>query len=127
MDAELAPLGLTIAQYGTLTILAANPGLSSAELARACSVSPQSTAALVQRLAGEGYVSRRPHPVHSRVIELRVTPKGRAVLARASGTVDRVEGELLLSELDQEDRAHLRDVMRRVLTRSRSRMAPSLR
>jgi len=125
MDAELAPLGITIAQYGMLTILAAKPGLSSAELARECCVSPQSTATLVARLAAEGCLSRRPHPRHGRVIELRVTPKGRGLLARASGTVDRVEHELLLCELSPEEQDHLRELMRRVLNRSRTRgMAP---
>jgi len=121
MDAELAPLGLTIAQYGTLAILAAKPGLSSAELARECCVSPQSTAALVQRLATDGCLSRRPHPVHGRVIELRVTSKGKGLLARASGTVDRVERELLLCELSPEEQDHLRELLRRVLSRSRMR------
>lgn len=127
LDAELAPLDLTIAQYGTLTILADNPGLSSAELARACCVSPQSTAALVARLAAEGHLSRRPHAVHRRVIELRVTPKGKALLAKASGPVDRVENELILSELSHKEADQLRALLRRVLDRSRTRgVAPSL-
>lgn len=125
MDAELAPLGLTIAQFGTLTILAAHPGLSSAELSRQCCVSPQSTAALVQRLEAEGCLCRRPHPLHGRVIELRITAKGRRLLYRASAVVDRLERDLLLGWLSAEEQDHLRQVLRHVLDRSRSRALPS--
>ncbi|MDT5131745.1 MAG: hypothetical protein QOE41_1056, partial [Mycobacterium sp.] len=37
----LGPLGLTFSQYLCMRVLSVNPGMSSAELARALNVSPQ--------------------------------------------------------------------------------------
>lgn len=117
MDAELAPVGITVAQFGTLAALAANPGQSSAELARACSVSPQSMAALVRRLEAEGWAARRPDSRHGRVIELRVTPRGRAALARAAPIVDRVEAQVVLADLSEADQRVLRQALTGLIER----------
>jgi DNA-binding MarR family transcriptional regulator len=120
-DAALAPYGLTIVQFSFLSILTANPGKSSAELAREFCVSPQSVAPLVGRLEADGYIERRPHPLHGRVIECWMTPKGAAILEKAKPVVVRAESEVLLDELSLEELKVLEGLLFRVLDRVRTR------
>lgn len=121
VDAVLAAHHLTIVQFNFLSILAANPGKSSAELARVFCVSPQSVAPLVVRLEAEGYIERRPHPVHGRVIECWMTPKGNEVLEITRPIIAGVESDLLLAELDPEELKTLEALLYRVLDRVRPR------
>lgn len=125
IDAELAPHGLTIVQFSLLEILAANPGKSSAELSRAFCVSPQSMAPLVSRLESEGYLERRRHPVHARVIECWITDEGAALLERARSVVANTESELILAELSGEELKVLEELLYRVLGRVRARTGGS--
>lgn len=115
MDAELAPLDLTIVQFSLLVVAAANPGRSSAELARGFGVSPQAMAALVARSEASGYLDRRPHPVHGRLIECWVTDKGREAIEAARPVVSRVESQLLLGVLSEDERNSLGFILAKVL------------
>src|SRR3954447_7248619 len=56
------PAGLTVPQYATLYVLAANPGISAAALARACLVTPQAMTVVLKNLDAHGLVERTPHP-----------------------------------------------------------------
>ncbi|MGH9127935.1 MAG: MarR family winged helix-turn-helix transcriptional regulator [Acidimicrobiales bacterium] len=120
VDAELAPYGLTVVQFSLLNILAAEPGKSSAELARAGCVSPQSVAPQVSRLEADGYLERRSHPLHRRVIECRITAKGAEVLERVRPVVARLESEWILAELSPEELKVLEELLYRLLNRLRS-------
>lgn len=115
MDAELAPLDLTIVQFALLVVAAANPGRSSAELARGFGVSPQAMAALVARSEASGYLDRRPHPVHGRLIECWVTEKGAEAIEAARPVVSRVESQLLLGVLSEQERSSLVSILAKVL------------
>lgn len=120
VDAGLAGRGLTIVQVSLLNVLAANPGKSSAELARALCVSPQSVAPMIGRLEVEGYLERRPHPLHRRVIECWITPKGAELVEWARPIVARVESELILAELSVDELKTLESLLGRVLDRVRT-------
>ncbi|WP_068212201.1 MarR family winged helix-turn-helix transcriptional regulator [Rathayibacter tanaceti] len=91
----LRPLGLAAAHYTFLATLAADAGLTGAELARRIGVTPQAVASLLTRLEARGLVERRSHPRHSHVHELHLTAPGHAALAEADRAIDAVEQKVV--------------------------------
>lgn len=59
-DEALRPHGLTARQFSVLAVLRARPGVTSADLARAVLMTPQSMGALVDQLERAGLVQERP-------------------------------------------------------------------
>src|SRR5215210_8834606 len=64
MDAGLRELDVTTPQYAALSVLAEEPGISNAALARRSFVTPQTMNQIMLRLEAAGLVGRRPHPEH---------------------------------------------------------------
>ena len=83
MDEALRPQGLTTPQYAVLTALEAEAGLSGAELARRCFVTPQTMNEIVAGLEARGWVTRRRHAEHGRVLQTFLTDQGAAAGMRA--------------------------------------------
>jgi DNA-binding MarR family transcriptional regulator len=94
MEAALRPSGLSRAQFGTLSVVVRQPGLSSADLARAVMVTPQAVNLLVTALERDGLVERKPHPTHGRILEVHPTPEGRRRLAQAYPAVVELEDRM---------------------------------
>lgn len=93
-DAALRPFDLTVPQYAALLLLDGQPGLSGAELARRAMVTPQTMSTVLGNLERKGLVERAPHPVHTRVVETRLSRTGRALLRKADQEALRVEAAL---------------------------------
>src|SRR5690349_5561435 len=91
MDAGLRGHGLTGAQYAALSVLARTPGLSGADLARACNTTPQAMNGVLATLEREGLVARTAHPTHGRILQADLTTEGRRRLDRATPAVRAVE------------------------------------
>jgi DNA-binding MarR family transcriptional regulator len=91
MDAALRAEGLSGAQYAALSVLARDPGLSGADLARACNTTPQAINGVVGTLERAGLVARRAHPSHGRILQAFLTDEGRRRLDRATPAVRAVE------------------------------------
>jgi DNA-binding MarR family transcriptional regulator len=91
MDVVLRPHGLSAAQYGVMSVLSRDPGVSGAELARASNISPQAMNELLGALERDGLVKRRPHPTHGRILQVNLTEEGRHQLDAARPDVDRLE------------------------------------
>lgn len=89
--------GLTVAQYTALSVLEARGRLSNAQLARRSLVSPQAMNEIIEALTGKRMVVRRPDPLHGRIVQLALTPKGEAVLARCDEAVQQLEGQMLVA------------------------------
>ena len=68
--------GLTRSQFGALSVVVRQPGLSAADLARAMLVTPQAANLIVSGLETEGLVKKRPRADHGRILELFPTAKG---------------------------------------------------
>src|SRR6476619_2229869 len=68
MDGARREEGLTGAQYAVLSVLARDPGLSGADLARACNTTPQAMNGVLATLERDGLVERHPHPTHGRIL-----------------------------------------------------------
>ena len=97
-DAMADALGshdLTVSQFGVLTGLDEEPGLSNADLARRAFVTPQSMHAVLQELERRQLVVRSPHPQHRRVLQAALTEAGRRTLTSAVSAVDAVEEQML--------------------------------
>jgi DNA-binding MarR family transcriptional regulator len=91
MEARLRPHGLTGAQYAALSVLARTPGLSGAELARACNTTPQAMNGVLATLVRDGLVERHPHPTHGRILQVSLSPDGERRLAAATPAVRALE------------------------------------
>ena len=76
MENGLRSYGLTSPQFGALFVLAAEPGLSAADLARAMGTTPQAANVLVTGMTQSGLVERTPHPTHGRILEIYPTDEG---------------------------------------------------
>ncbi|MBT2229647.1 MarR family winged helix-turn-helix transcriptional regulator [Nonomuraea sp. NEAU-A123] len=106
------PAGLTVPQYATLYVLAANPGISAAALARACLVTPQAMTVVLKNLDARGLVERTPHPWHRNVLETQLTAAGRIALEAADERAVRIE-QAIADELTTEERDTLRSLLSR--------------
>ena len=106
----LRPLGLTFPQYICMRVLAARPGMSSAELARAVNVSPQAMNIVLRGLEDMGAVSRPPSVPVGRALPARLTTAGVALLERTDAVVQRAESRVL-SGLTNDERRELRRML----------------
>src|SRR5918912_1112116 len=86
-----------------LSVLGRDPGMSGADLARACNTTPQAMNGVLSTMERGGLIQRQPHPTHGRILRATLTPKGRAVLDAATPSVraleDAIEGDLAADEL----------------------------
>jgi len=105
MERALSDLGVTPPQFAVLTMLAAYPGLSNADLARLALLTPQTVSVIVANLERAGALARRPHASHGRVKHLDVTPAGRKLLARCRQRVQATERRLAAGLSPAEERA----------------------
>ena len=91
MDGALRAQGLSGAQYAALSVLARDPGMSGADLARVCNTTPQAMNGVVTTLQREGLVARSAHPTHGRILQAFLTEEGRRRLDLATPAVRAVE------------------------------------
>lgn len=106
MDGALRPLELTVPQYACLQVLAEQPGLSGAELARAVFVSRQSMNLVLRGLEQRGLLARASSPQRGKSLPVALTQRGAEQLAAANRALVVVEATLS-SALDAEDEQRL--------------------
>lgn len=106
----VAPYGLSVPQYTALSVLNARGVLSNAQLAERSFISPQAANEMVKAMEEHGWLLREPHPSHGRILHLRLTPRGTALLSQCDAAVDEVEADLLKDLLPGE-----RDDLQRLL------------
>lgn len=94
LDALCARHGLSTMQYVALSVLAANGGMSSAELAIRSFVSPQSANQMVAALERRGLIERLPDPANRRILRTRLTEAGGSLLEACEQDVDAFEREM---------------------------------
>jgi DNA-binding MarR family transcriptional regulator len=75
LRADANPDGLNFSQSATLASLE-NGGMTTADLARAESMKPQSMGTILAGLEQDGLVERRPHPTDGRQILFSLTTQG---------------------------------------------------
>lgn len=90
VDTELRSFDLTFARYEILMLLSFSRAgqLPLAAIGRRLQVHPTSVTSAVDRLEGQGFVVREPHPTDRRAKLARLTEEGRAVAKSATAALN---------------------------------------
>lgn len=104
IDAALVETGITAAQWRALDAALTLPGSSSADLARACQVTPQTMQQVVSHLETAGLLVRNPHQDHGRVQQIYLSNAGEMRHAEGKMAMATVEERLFMA-FSPEDRA----------------------
>jgi DNA-binding MarR family transcriptional regulator len=94
MERTLADLGVTSPQFAVLTMLNAYPGLSGADVARLTFLTPQTVGVIIRNLERDGAILMTPHPVHGRIQQWTLTPRGATLLKACRERVLELEKRL---------------------------------
>jgi DNA-binding MarR family transcriptional regulator len=97
---------LSLTEYSVLVRLDKEGPATTADLARAEGMKPQSMGAAVAALEKFGFVERRPHPTDGRQMHIATTAKG-AEVRRATRAAKRLWLGNAVSRLDEKDQAAL--------------------
>lgn len=95
LDQRLQPLGLSQAKWLVLLHLSRQDGLTQKELALRVGVEPPTLAGLLDRMAADGWVTRRESSADRRRKNVQLTPKSLETLKRIRATGSRLRRELL--------------------------------
>jgi DNA-binding MarR family transcriptional regulator len=97
--------------------LAKNGPATTAELARAEGMKPQSMGTTIAALEEMGMVERRPHPTDGRQVNIGLTARGAAV-RKSAGDAKRTWLAQAIAQLDEQERETLftaGEIMRRLV------------
>lgn len=114
IDERLRPHGFTLPQVSVMFALAHKSGLSTADLARRAFVTPQAMGEVLAGLEGKGFVIRRAHDSHGRILPAELTQTGIEARNLCYEILVRAERQML-SDLPAEERRMLRDSLERCL------------
>ncbi|MER7765664.1 MarR family transcriptional regulator [Kitasatospora sp. NPDC096140] len=108
----LRTVDLTVPQYVTLLLLQQSTGMSGAQLARGCMVTPQTMTTVLANLETKGLITRETSSVHQKVLVARLTRSGHALTRKADALARGVE-QRLTDALDPAEQAQLRNLLDR--------------
>ena len=111
LDAALATVGTTLAQWDALRAISRSPGASGHALAQETFQTDQAFGTLANRLVGQGLVERRPG--FGRRIEHHLTTAGQQLL-QSGYTVHRGVLEASFADLSEEERRVLLELLPRI-------------
>jgi DNA-binding MarR family transcriptional regulator len=106
VELALAQADLTPSQYFILFLVKCGEASSSAELARAMGVLPQSMTELIAPLEQKAAIARRPDPANNRILRIELTAEGERIFAKGTEIAIRIERELL-EDFDERELARL--------------------
>jgi len=95
LEVALGEVDLTRSQFFILLLLKGREAASSAELARALGISPQSVTDLIAPLERGGLIERRQSPGNRRILRIALTAAGQKVFLRSAQIAAQLERELL--------------------------------
>jgi DNA-binding MarR family transcriptional regulator len=105
MEKSLAECGVTLPQFTVMTMLAAYPGASGAELAQLSLLTPPTISLILGNLQRLGWISRQRHAYHRRIMHISLTAEGRRALAQSKAAVASWESLLLEGVPPREEKA----------------------
>ena len=109
----LQALGVHVGQEMILFHLWKRDGLNQTELTGCLGVEPPTTTKMVQRMEANGLVERRSDPTDGRVVQVWLTPKGRALEGPVTDAWQALEA-MTVSRLSAGERALLRELLAKV-------------
>jgi DNA-binding MarR family transcriptional regulator len=115
--AYFANFGLSIPEWRVMAILAANPGLSAAEVTARTAMDKVAVSRAVATLLAAGRLRRTTVPADRRRTHLALTPGGAGVYSRVVPMALEYERRLL-APLSKRDRATLDRIVRELLGRA---------
>jgi DNA-binding MarR family transcriptional regulator len=127
LKCRLEPLGLTITEFTTLSVLSVRNGLSNAQLARRSLVTPQAMNQVLASLEGKGLIERGQAPGrrsgggHHRARSTELTAKGRLQVQQCTSIVDEIE-DASFSPSSGAERVALAAMLRDATQRLRARL-----
>jgi DNA-binding MarR family transcriptional regulator len=107
LRSQANPNELNLSQLSALARLDQNGAMTTADLARADAMKPQSMGAILASLEQEGLVKRQPHPTDGRQILFALTDEG-AEMRRQRGIAKR---EWLLTEMAKLEPSELKTLL----------------
>jgi DNA-binding MarR family transcriptional regulator len=111
----LAPLGISDHELSVLQFLDTREPESQQQAAARLGVDRTTMVGLIDVLEDKGLVARRPDPGDRRRNVIELTTAGRTTLRAATRASDQAERRLL-GELDDDEAAQLRSLLRRIAT-----------
>jgi DNA-binding MarR family transcriptional regulator len=87
--------GVTIAEWRVMLTLAAEPGVSAAEITNRWAIEKMAVNRAIQRLVDSGYVSRTRDPDDRRSYQLTMTPKGSKLYDKIAPVSNKRYAELI--------------------------------
>jgi len=112
LDAQLAKIGTTLAQWDALRTIDENPGASAHVLAEHSFQTDQSFGALATRLIEKGLVDRRPGK--GRALVHSLTDEGRLIFGRGNAVAAEV-GAASFAALSEPERRQLLELLQKTL------------
>jgi DNA-binding MarR family transcriptional regulator len=116
LEIALRDLGLTTGQYAALSLLASMPETSSARLSRAIGVTPQTMAETIVAFERDDLIQREVSSEHKRILQITLSPKGKALLKKCEARATDVENELF-SMMSKHDVDQFRSLLQMILRR----------
>jgi DNA-binding MarR family transcriptional regulator len=101
LDQLLADVQITAPQFFILTLLAREPGLSIADLARRTGQRMPTLSTILANLRSRDIVTATPHATHGRIRQLTLTQQGYALHAQCDARAALVEAELVDMPMEQ--------------------------
>jgi DNA-binding MarR family transcriptional regulator len=97
VEMALAEVELTPSQFFVLLLVKTGEATSSAELARAMGMLPQSMTDILGPLEKRGAIARRPDADNNRILRAELTTAGERLFATTAEVAERLERDLLAS------------------------------
>ena len=97
---------LSLTEAAVMARLAKDGPATTADLARAESMKPQSMGTTIAALEERGLVERKPHPTDGRQVNIELTAKGAAV-RKSAGDLKRTWLAQAITQLDEQERETL--------------------
>jgi DNA-binding MarR family transcriptional regulator len=119
LEALVEDQDVSVVGYTAMSVLAARPGLSNAELARRSFVTAQGMSQTLTSLAAQGLIRRTPATDNRRVQRVELTDRGRRVVDVCTQRVATYERELL-AVLSPGQRAELNAMLRAIVDSNRN-------
>jgi len=111
IDRELRSYGLSALQYTALSVLDRHPGMSGAQMSRRSFVSPQAGNQMIIALERKGLIVRQAKVKNRRVLEIRLTDEGRALLRSCDLVVNGIEAQMI-AHLSTAEISRFREILR---------------
>jgi DNA-binding MarR family transcriptional regulator len=115
VSAVLDDLGVSVTQLGLAVHLQELGALSASDLSRGFRMAPQSVGTALAGLERMGWVTRRKHPVHGRVVLFEITPAGVKGVAEGRRRRAGATAEIAATLPRSDDRALVK-ALRRIVT-----------